>query len=217
MSGKPVAIPLYANRDTPNAIVGTGFLATLKGRLALITAAHVPTQQQPFAGPNWKGWPAQLWACVTLSTHMPFDLFVETSGLRTPLFRFRRGDAGKLADMMAFTGPAHAATLTALASAYQVLELVDADRPAPADDLLHCHGYPGLSASGTWPYEPAAVLTLPFLRTLADGPMIEAIGESENGYSGGPVLDSAGGFVGMLIGHDVGRTRIVPGAVLAHL
>lgn len=216
MTGRPCAIPLYANRDKPTASIGTGFLATLKGRLALFTAAHVPTQQQPTADQNWTGWPSQLWACVALNEHRPFDLFVETARIRTPLFRFRRADSGRLADMMAFTGPAHSSTLNALQANYEVLELVPEGAPSPTDPLLHCHGYPGVGSAGTWPYEPAAVLSLPFARVV-DGPMIEAAGESENGYSGGPVLDSSGTFVGMLIGHGDGHTRVVPGAVLAHL
>lgn len=215
-AARDTAIPLAS--PLPDGLaIGTGFLAHLNGSLALFTAAHVPTGHPPTADAAWTTWPAAMHAYLSEHDGVRLELFIDSPGLRLPLFRYLRADGNRLADMMAFTGPAHAAPLAHLARRYAPVELLPSSEwSIELGDTLHCFGYPYRGPGTPWPYSRALDASGP-IRGMLEGPIIEAECEAIPGHSGGPVFDDHGTFVGMQIGHNDERTRIVPGFPLSAL
>lgn len=219
-AARATAIPMRSPQPDGNWAIGTGFLGRLSDELALFTAAHFPTNAQPVADANWTGWPNSVVVHVDDVETQQLDLFVEAAGLRTPLFRFRRAsdEPRKLADMMAFRGPAYTEVLKVLRARYEPVQLVTSgDWSITVGDSLHCFGYPDRGGTTNWPYSPASTASGPFLGLAEGGMMLEASCNATKGFSGGPVFDDQAVFVGMVIGDTDDRSRIISGVTLGLL
>lgn len=219
-AARATAIPMRSPQPDGDWAIGTGFLGRLAGELALFTAAHFPTNAQPVADANWTGWPSSVVAHLDDVETLQLSLFVEAAGLRTPLFRFKRAtdDRKKLADMMAFRGPAYAEVLRVLGARYEPVQLVPSgDWSITIGDSLHCFGYPDRGGTTSWPYTPASTASGPILGLAEGGMVLEARCNATKGFSGGPVFDDQAAFVGMIIGDTDDRSRIISGVTLGLL
>jgi hypothetical protein len=196
------AIPLYVPKSERVTHIGTGFLASRRGEVGLMTAAHVPIGIKPFATSGWVGWPHEILSVPDpTGSAQPVQMFDPEQSLRAPAFSYsvRSEVTGYLHDMMGFFGPLHDPAITALQAVYDVIDL-EAESPEPSKGtVLTALGYPDRGGATMWPYSSPRKSSGGFERVADDG-LLEAALSVTGGFHGGPVFTDKGEFVGMVVG-----------------
>lgn len=189
------AFPIRSKNRAGMCTGGTGFFATYKDRLWLITAAHVALAENDVHG-RWEDWPDQIGMLV--GPGLTFNLFDDN---RLPLFAFK-ADAEKVADIIALD-------FSFLSESSIFADVIVFDLSAPwsveVGDTITGLGYP--TDVDNWP-QPMAVAKDFDVVQLSPG-VIEYMPSAGNGMSGGPVIDHQKALVGLVIGHNYGVGRAV--------
>lgn len=198
---KLMAVPLWAEKvvSGPDALaIGSGFLASVASRTFLVTAAHVPIDTLPHS--DWSKWPRQLWFSPEVRSKAAFDLFTPGGD---PLF-FRVEDYTGMADFMAIPIRASASMMGGILARYAVFNFEQAVEPLTGSSVTMT-GYPYTGVK--WPYDPAEQMTGQIIGFNSG--LIEIDTKPVKGFSGGPATVADGLLVGMTIGSEGGRGRLV--------
>ncbi|WP_291052151.1 hypothetical protein [Herbiconiux sp.] len=201
--------PIHTTDSDGNDNVGSAFLAAINGRDYLVTAAHVPTGEQPKS--DWSTWPDTLKVHVDAG-YYEVDLF-SSDGMRTPKFGYLKGSGVNLADALWMPVDTFGEAGYALLSQHQI-HVLEASIGVPPGTPLQVYGFPNIET--TWP--PPIQVADGTVIGIRGGAMIEADIVTVKGFSGGPALRTDNGqFLGLHIGHHPQITdpgQIVPSPVL---
>ena len=218
MTRSRFAIPVHSPMGSTTHI-GTGFLAERGGELGLLTTARFLLGRQPFASPDWVGWPTTMFASVVPGVQVEsIPLLVAERGTRRPTFSYvvRNPASGYLADMIGFFSTADVPALERLADAFDVVELQpEQSAPAPGAALT-ARGFPDRGGSSPWPYETSRTASGRLDRIRDDG-VLEASMTVSEGFRGAPTFTDGGDFVGMVCEAGQGSCRILPAEQLLTL
>lgn len=198
---KVTAAPLSAQTvgsDSEAWTIGTGFFAASAGQVWLLTAAHVPIEAQPHS--DWTKWPQRLWLHPTSKSKTPLELF-QANGL--PLFRYVEDESG-MADFMAMMVLPSAFLNGGILARYAVFDLAQAAEPH-AGLAVTIAGYPHVEEK--WPYDPVKLMTGEAVG-FNEG-LVEISTKPIKGFSGGPAFVAGERLVGMTIGSEGERGRVV--------
>jgi hypothetical protein len=175
---------------------GAGFLVRKNGHLWLVTAAHVACGAHPHR--NWAAWPSQLAVVFGPESETHLGLFIGVGATRAPGFMFGVDPAtGSMSDFMFISiNPPGAANEGGPLGSYRVYDVAPPPR-LTADEPITGFGFPA-APDGIWPYMPPARWTGAFQKRVGDAILAE--GNARGGFSGGPVINQSGQFIGMCIG-----------------
>lgn len=176
---------------------GTAFLYSLGGTMHLVTAAHNCTGAT-ISSTQWDDWSSHFAIFVVNDSHqveeVRVDLFDEVDGTRSPRFKYVRQP--HLAEHVVDLVMIPVDVTWQWVAQYQVASQRTGAIPRDGD-MVQLQGFPVHVAD--WPEIQTVEGPIVHVPYPSPGLLLAAMA-SAKGFSGGPVFDFSGAFMGMVLG-----------------